>query len=50
MMAEEAADVAEAEHDYDSPRSTLYHAVMLALYGVPLSCWPNNWPHLSTPW
>ncbi len=36
MMPEEATDAVAAAHDHDSPRSTLYHAVMLALYGVPL--------------
>ena len=36
MMPEEAADEAAAEHEHDSPHSTLYHAVMLALYGMPL--------------
>jgi Ca2+:H+ antiporter len=36
MMPEEAGEAAAAVHDHDSPRSTLYHAVMLALYGVPL--------------
>ncbi len=36
MMPEEAADAAAAAHDHDSPHSTLYHAVMLALYGMPL--------------
>jgi Ca2+:H+ antiporter len=32
MMPEEAA----TEHEHDSPRSTLYHTVMLVLYGAPL--------------
>jgi len=36
MLPEEAADAAVAEQHDGSPRSTLYHAVMLALYGVPL--------------
>src|SRR5882672_7243464 len=34
MIPEEAVGAAVAEHD--SPRSTLHHAAMLALYGVPL--------------
>jgi Ca2+:H+ antiporter len=36
MMSEESADVAVAPHDHDSLRSTFHHALMLALYGVPL--------------
>jgi Ca2+:H+ antiporter len=36
MMPEETKEAAAAEHDHDSPCSTLYHAVMLGLYGVPL--------------
>jgi Ca2+:H+ antiporter len=35
VMPEEAAETA-AEPAHDSPRSTLYHAVMLGLYGLPL--------------
>ena len=38
MPPEEAADAktAAVEHSHDSSRSTLYHATMLACYGVPL--------------
>ena len=36
MMPEEAADAAIVEPERDSPRSTLYHAMMLGLYGLPL--------------
>ncbi len=36
MMPEEAAEVAASEPAYHSPRSSLYHAVMLACYGLPL--------------
>jgi Ca2+:H+ antiporter len=35
IMPEETAETA-AEPAHDSPRSTLYHAVMLGLYGLPL--------------
>ena len=36
MMPEEVADAANAHVEHHSPRSTTYHAVMLACYGVPL--------------
>jgi Ca2+:H+ antiporter len=36
IMPEEAADAATAEPAHHSPRSTLYHAVMLGVYGMPL--------------
>ena len=36
MMPEEAADEATAATEHDSPRSTYYHALMLAAYGLPL--------------
>lgn len=36
MMPEEAADAVTAEPEHHSPRSTLYHATMLGLYGLPL--------------
>ena len=36
MMTEEAADAAAAAPAHHSPRSTLYHAMMLGCYGVPL--------------
>lgn len=36
MMPEEAADAAAAAPAHHSPRSTLYHAMMLGCYGVPL--------------
>lgn len=36
MAPDEAADAAAPELDHHSPRSTLYHAVMLGLYGLPL--------------
>jgi Ca2+:H+ antiporter len=36
VMPEEAGDAATAEPEHHSPRSTLYHGVMLGLYGLPL--------------
>ncbi len=36
MAPEEAADAAAPELDHHSSRSTLYHAVMLGFYGLPL--------------
>ena len=36
MMPEEAADVAAAATEHHSPRSTLYHVLMLGAYGLPL--------------
>jgi Ca2+:H+ antiporter len=36
VMPEEVADAAMAEPERGSPRSTLYHAMMLGLYGLPL--------------
>jgi Ca2+:H+ antiporter len=36
MLPEEQADAAEEEAAHHSPRSTLYHAMMLAGYGLPL--------------
>ena len=36
MMPEELADAAAAEPAHHSPRSTLYHAIMLGCYGLPL--------------
>ncbi|KAB2638260.1 MAG: calcium:proton antiporter [Verrucomicrobia bacterium] len=36
MMPEEAADAATTADEHPSSRSTLYHAVMLGLYGLPL--------------
>ena len=36
IMPEEAADAATTADEHPSSRSTLYHAVMLGLYGLPL--------------
>ena len=36
VFSEGATSDVTAEHEYDSPRPTVYHAVMLALYSVPL--------------
>jgi Ca2+:H+ antiporter len=36
MMPEEAAEAATAEPEQHSPRSSLYHSVMLGCYGLPL--------------
>ncbi len=35
-FSQETAGAPAAEHDHDSPRSTLHHVVMLALYSLPL--------------
>ena len=36
MMPEEMAEVATEATEHESPRSTFYHALMLAAYGLPL--------------
>lgn len=36
MMPDEAADAANEEHAHDSSRSSLFHAVMLGCYSLPL--------------